>query len=232
MPVYSSASHVVSSEGYHPFGLSHFRPPEPDRGLSCQREFPPFGMVPQSFRFQPDISRPKGSPGGPFAFALNHRLPNYCDRSTDADAWALDAFSIRWSDFLGYTFPSFCLIPSVLEKVAQDSPNLLLVAPFWPKKPWFPHLLSLLAGPPKSLPGSADSLLQSISWIPYPDPLSLHLTLWSLSGCLHRRQDFLRGLPIFQPELSDPLPDQLTIQDWMPSLSAAPIPRSIRIPPL
>ena len=56
--------------------------------------------------------------------------------------------------------------PEVLEKVAQDPADLFLVPPFWPKRPWFPRLLSLLVGPPKSLTISPDFLLH-----PYPASL-------------------------------------------------------------
>ena len=87
-----------------------------------------------------------------FASSLAHLLPCYCARADDPDAWALDAFSIPWSDFLGYAFPPFALLPRVLEKVASDRASLLLIAPFWPKRPWFPRLQSLLAGQPRSLP--------------------------------------------------------------------------------
>ena len=131
-----------------------------------------------------------------FASSLNHLLPRYCARADDSSAWALDAFSIPWSDFLGFAFPPFALLPRVLEKVALDQTALLLVAPFWPKRPWFPRLLSLLAGHPRSLPVFPDLLRQPISLIQHANPATLHLTLWPLSARPGERRAFLSGLPI------------------------------------
>ena len=35
-----------------------------------------------------------------------------------------------------------------MDEVAQDEADLLLVAPYWPQRPWFPRLLRLLVGLP------------------------------------------------------------------------------------
>ena len=98
-----------------------------------------------------------------FASSFSHLLPRYGAKTSDPNAWALDAFSTPWSDFLGFVFVWFCLIPRILEKVAQDQMTLPLVAPFWPKRPWFPHLLSPLSGPLKPFPGFPEFLQQTIS---------------------------------------------------------------------
>ena len=110
-----------------------------------------------------------------FASSLSHLLPWYSARADDPSAWALDAFSISWSDFLGFAFPPFALLPRVHEKVALDQTALLLVAPFWPKRPWFPRLLSLLSGPPRSLPVFPELLRQPISLIQHANPATIHL---------------------------------------------------------
>ena len=163
-----------------------------------------------------------------FASSLNHLLPRYCTRASDPNAWAVDAFSIPWLGFLGFAFPPFPL--RVLEKVALDQTALLLVVPFWPKRPWFPQLLSLLAGPPKFLPVFPGILRQPISHL--PNPSSLHLTLWPLSGYLAERQAFLSELPIWQRDLSDSHPAPLMIQDLSLSLGGITTSRSIHITPL
>ena len=161
------------------------------------------------------------------ASSLTHLLPCYCARADDPDAWALDAFSIPWSDFLGFAFPPFALLPRVLEKVASDRASLLLVAPFWPKRPWFPRLRSLLAGQPRSLPGR-----QPVSLIRHPNPRVLHLTLWPLSAQPGVRQAFLSGLPTSQPYISDPRLDQLMIPDSGYSSNGVPLVRLTHIMPL
>ena len=40
----------------------------------------------------------------------------------------------------------------ILDKLAQDEADLLLVASFWPQRSWFPRLLRLLVGLPRMLP--------------------------------------------------------------------------------
>ena len=167
-----------------------------------------------------------------FASSLAHLLPCYCARADDPDAWALDAFSIPWSDFLGYAFPPFALLPRVLEKVASDRASLLLIAPFWPKRPWFPRLLSLLAGQPRSLPVFPGLLRQPISLTQHPNPGVLHLTLWPLSAQPGVRQAFLSGLPNSQPRISDPRREQLMIPDSGHSSSDVPLVRLTHIMPL
>ena len=167
-----------------------------------------------------------------FASSLAHLLPRYCARADDPEAWALDAFSIPWSDFLGYAFPPFALLPRVLEKVASDRASLLLIAPFWPKRPWFPRLLSLLAGQPRSLPVLPDLLRQPVSLIQHPNPGVLHLTLWPLSAQPGVRQAFLSGLPISQPHISDLHLDQLMIPDSGCLSNGVPLVRLTHIMPL
>ena len=167
-----------------------------------------------------------------FASSLAHLLTCYCARADDPDAWALDAFSIPVSDFLGFAFPPFALLPRVLEKVASDRASLLLVAPFWPKRPWFPRLLSLLAGQPRSLPVFPGLLRQPVSLIQHPNPRVLHLTLWPLSAQPGVRQAFLSGLPTLQPYISDPRLDQLMIPDSGYSSNGVPLIRLTHIMPL
>ena len=165
-----------------------------------------------------------------FASSLNHLLPRYCARADDSSAWALDAFSIPWSDFLGFAFPPFALLPRVLEKVALDQTALLLVVPFWPKRPWFPRLLSLLAGHPRVLPVFLDLLRQPISLIQHANPATLHLTLWPLSARPGERWAFLSGLP--QQDISDHLLAPLMIPDSGLSTSGVTISRLTHVMPL
>ena len=58
-----------------------------------------------------------------------------------------------------------------------DQTSLLLVAPFWPKRPWFPRLLSLLSGPPRSLPVFPGLLRQPISLIQHANPSTTSYSL-------------------------------------------------------
>ena len=83
-----------------------------------------------------------------FASALNFRLPKYCSRCPGMlRRGKIDALSFPWTGLRLYAFPPFSLLPRILDKLAQDEADLLLVAPFWPQRPWFPRLLRLSGGP-------------------------------------------------------------------------------------
>ena len=124
-------------------------------------------------------------------------------------------------------FP-FSLLLRILDKFAQDEADLLLVASFWPQRPWFPRLLRLLVGLPRMLPVLKDLVVQPISLIPHPKVESLHLSLWPLSGNKVRRQAFHKELRSSQLRpLDNPL-EILSIPDW--SLSGSGAPRSLAIP--
>ena len=106
--------------------------------------------------------------------------------------------------------------------------DLLLVAPFWPKRPWFPLLLKLLVGIPRRLPPRGDLLCQPLSLVRHQNVTSLHLTLWQLSGSRRKRQDFLvEQRNSRQRPLESPL-DSLTIQDS--SISGSGATSSVVIP--
>ena len=55
-----------------------------------------------------------------FASRLNHKLPCYVSRFPEPDAWAVDAFSLTWSNNSFYIFPPFSLIPRTLQKLEED----------------------------------------------------------------------------------------------------------------
>ncbi len=59
-----------------------------------------------------------------------------------------------WPMLRLYAFPPIALLPGVLEGVrrGRDRVLLLLIAPRWSGRVWFPDLISLLDGPPLELP--------------------------------------------------------------------------------
>ena len=65
---------------------------------------------------------------------------------------------------------------------------LVLVAPMWPKQPWYPHLLDLLVDYPIRLPPRANLLRQPRTNIFHSDPERMALHAWKLSSnvCLQR----------------------------------------------
>ena len=128
--------------------------------------------------------------------------------------------------------PSVCSSSDSREGRVRSEASLLLIAPFWPKRPWFPRLLSLLAGQPRSLPVFPGLLRQPISLTQHPNPGVLHLTLWPLSAQPGGRQAFLSGLPNSQPRISDPRREQFMIPDSGHLSSGVPLIRLTHIMPL
>ena len=76
-----------------------------------------------------------------FASADNHKLPTFCTRFHHPMAWGLDALSLDWDGLSTYAFPPLRLILKTLIKFRLSRGDMLLVAPFWPRQPWFPLLL-------------------------------------------------------------------------------------------
>ncbi len=78
-----------------------------------------------------------------FATRINTQLPRYVAWRPDPYAELIDAFSIPWRDFYGYAFPPFSIINQVIQKVERERSRLVLVAPDWPTKSWYPRLVNL-----------------------------------------------------------------------------------------
>ncbi len=71
-----------------------------------------------------------------------------------------------------YAFPPLSLLAQTLCKVRKDEEQVLLVAPYWPNRTWFPELMLLTTAPPWQRGGTL--------WHPRPDLWNLHV--WSLDG--------------------------------------------------
>ena len=69
-----------------------------------------------------------------FASARNVQLPKFCSRGRDPQVSMMDALSFPWTIQGLFAFPLFSMIPKVLEKVAREEVDLLLVAPFLAKE--------------------------------------------------------------------------------------------------
>ena len=87
-----------------------------------------------------------------FASTKNHKCIKYASFEPDCRAFAINAFSLIWSDFFAYIFCPFSVLGPALQKVLQDEAEAVVVAPFFATQPWFPRLLSLVCGPSYILP--------------------------------------------------------------------------------
>ena len=139
-----------------------------------------------------------------FASANNHQLPLCCARGPDPNAWQRDALACQWDGLLAYAFPPISLIARVITKLEQEDCKVLLIAPFWPRQPWFARLSRLLVHRPVVLPPRADILSQPSSGLLHPAPQHLHLTCWVLSRSLSAQLAFHGELRRLQPVAGGP----------------------------
>ena len=117
-----------------------------------------------------------------FASRFIAKFPKFVSWHSEPGAMVVDAFRVSWSILKCYAFPPFSLLPQVLRKVREDKALVLLIAPVWTTKSWYPILLQLLIDQPIFLP-KGDTLLS----LPHGNahhPLKddLVLAAWILSG--------------------------------------------------
>ncbi len=94
-----------------------------------------------------------------------------------------DALAHSWPRGLRkYAFPPVSLLAQTLCKVREEEEQILLVAPYWPTRTWFPELMLLVTAPPWQIPLRKDLLTQrrGTLWHLRPDLWKLHV--WSLDG--------------------------------------------------
>ena len=103
----------------------------------------------------------------------------------DTEAWGLDslAHDISWLGFsLLYCFPPFPLLQQVLGKCKrQEVKRMLLVAPWWIGKPFFPTMLDMLIDV-RRIPISSQLVIDTTTGLPPPDLQRLKLVACLISG--------------------------------------------------
>ena len=117
-----------------------------------------------------------------FATKFSKRLELYVSPVPDPEAWGVDALSIRWDNLVGYAFPPLALMEKVLRKAREEGAKMILIAPYWPSRPWFPGLKGLSHLDPLKLRLNQRSLIQPRSGIKHKDPEVLNLHAWMLCG--------------------------------------------------
>ena len=83
-----------------------------------------------------------------FASHLNYKVSPFCAYQPDPLAHTIDAFNLNWHGFLGYAFPPFCLLGKIMQKIIRDDATVIVVAPFWPTKPWYTLFCRMLVEEP------------------------------------------------------------------------------------
>jgi hypothetical protein len=143
----------------------------------------------------------------------------------------MDAFQLNWGMYESYAFSPLPLLPKVLAKIIADKASMILVAPLWPRRLWFPQLLLLSCDIPRILPLIPKMLSQILigqGTLLHPDTTTLKLVGWRLSGDRSKTTDFLSKLSTscWQPEESPPV--QCMTQDGRPTVAGAV--RGVSIP--
>ncbi|XP_044598715.1 uncharacterized protein LOC123274959 [Cotesia glomerata] len=67
-----------------------------------------------------------------FASRINTKCAVYCSWKRDPGAFAFDAFTISWTDWMFFAFPPFSIITRVIKKIKDDKAEGVLVVPHWP----------------------------------------------------------------------------------------------------
>ena len=116
-----------------------------------------------------------------FASAENKKTQIFCSWYPHPNALAVDALSIPWENMFAYAFPPICLIPKVLHHMSQYKCQIILVAPHWPRRHWYPDLLKMLIDFPIKLPNQENLLYQKKENINHPNPQIFNLIAWPLS---------------------------------------------------
>ena len=96
-----------------------------------------------------------------FATVSKSHLPQFMSPIPEPLALAMDALSQDWQGRSMYMFPPFTLLSKVIQKPrATQEAEVILIAPWRPKQPWFPHLLRLCVYHPLFFPCRRDILSQ------------------------------------------------------------------------
>ena len=85
-------------------------------------------------------------------------IPTYIFWLPDPNAYAVNAFTVSWTDLQIYAFPPFNLIPRVLAWIVTDHATGLLIIPQWTTQSWFPQMLNLLIQHPRQIAPHKDLL--------------------------------------------------------------------------
>ncbi|XP_029965627.1 uncharacterized protein LOC115401518 [Salarias fasciatus] len=117
-----------------------------------------------------------------FASHENAQCPLFFSfRDRDAPLGA-DAFAHPWPNALLYAFPPLYLITPTLVRVKEQQLSLILIAPYWPSRPWMAELIQLVHGQPWPLPLRTDLVSQACGQIFHPNPERLALWAWFVRG--------------------------------------------------
>ena len=129
-----------------------------------------------------------------FASENNRQIQTYCSRFPEPLAFHVDALQMDWTGLFGYAFPPISLVPLVLERIEKYDCTIILIAPRWPRRSWFPRMLDLLVDTPVVLPQRYNLLSQRNGRLHHPASDKLDLTAWKLSANVSLQRGFRQTL--------------------------------------
>ncbi|XP_078243361.1 uncharacterized protein LOC144587247 [Pogona vitticeps] len=115
-----------------------------------------------------------------FAKHSNKKCLRYASRAGRGPGSLGDAFMIPWHKGLLYLFPPIPLVQRSVVRALQLQAEAILIAPWWPRQPWFSLLLQAAIDKVK-LPLIPHLITQDSGSIFHPDLDSLQLTAWRIS---------------------------------------------------
>ena len=134
-----------------------------------------------------------------FATVHNTHLPQFMALVPEPRALAIDALSQDWQGKSMYMFPPFLLLNKVIQKLrTTQTGEMILIAPWWPSQPWFPHLLRLSVDHLLRFFLYRRNLLSQQGYI--SSGKSYHLHAWRLLCSTTKQQEF-QGRSLSLPQL-------------------------------
>ena len=149
----------------------------------------------------------------------SHQTQIYYSWNPDHLADAIDALTIPWNNMFAYAYPPICLIPKILQHMTQYNCQLILIAPHWPRRHWFPYFLKFIADFPRKLPVREDLLHQPKSNILHPNPAVFNLTASLLSTNTLKRKVFLNKLENYSKPLGEKVHRKITLANFENSIA-------------
>jgi hypothetical protein len=120
-----------------------------------------------------------------FATRFNRKLVRFVSPFPDPEAWGVDAMTMDWDGLCLYAFPPFALVGQVIRKMEQSvGCNMILIAPYWPARPWFGSLMGLITAQPLQILKRWDLLKQPCQNIFYDNLFRLDLHAWKISSVI------------------------------------------------
>jgi ribonuclease HI len=129
-----------------------------------------------------------------FATDQNKKLPLFCSLFPHSQAFHQDALALSWNRLFGYAFPPLAILNQVVRKIAREGCTIVLIAPMWTRREWYPLLLDLLVDYPYQLPVMRNLVTQDRGELVHHNPAELCLVAWLLSGIRSLREVFQRQL--------------------------------------